>query len=75
MRGLHSDTMAPAVQMFLRWLSYLLPNFENFDVMASAAHGHHIPGELIAQNTAYAVRYCTIVLAAAVTIFSHRDMK
>jgi ABC-type transport system involved in multi-copper enzyme maturation permease subunit len=75
MRGLHSDTMAPAVQTFLRWLSYILPNFANFDVMASAAHWRHIPGALIAQNTAYAVLYCGIVLAAAVTIFSRRDMK
>jgi len=75
MRGLHSDTMAPALQVFLRWLSYVLPNFENFDVMGLAAHGRHIPAALIAQNTAYAVLYCTIVLAAAVTIFSRRDMK
>ena len=75
MRGLHSDTMAPALQVFLRWLSYVLPNFENFDVMGLAAHGRHIPAALIAQNTAYAVLYCTIVLAAAVTIFSRRDLK
>jgi ABC-type transport system involved in multi-copper enzyme maturation permease subunit len=75
MRGLHSDTLAPAAQVFLGWLSYVLPNFENFDVMASAAHGRRIPGALIAQNTAYAVLYCAIVLAAAVTIFSRRDMK
>jgi hypothetical protein len=43
--------------------------------MASAAHGRHISGALIAQNTAYAVLYCAIVLATAVTIFSRRDMK
>src|SRR5882672_1405280 len=54
MRSLHGDTLAPAVQIFLRWLSYLLPNFENFDVLGSAAHGRHIPGTLILHNTAYA---------------------
>jgi Cu-processing system permease protein len=75
MRVVHSDTMAPAVQTFLRWLSYLLPNFENFDVMASAAHGRHIPGDLILQSTAYAVLYCAIVLAAAAAVFSHRNLK
>ena len=75
MRRLHSDTLAPAAQTLLGWMSYVLPNFENFDVMASAAHGRHIPGALIAQNTAYAALYCTIVLASAITIFSRRDMK
>ena len=70
MRGLHSETMAPAVQTFLRWLSYLLPNFENFDVMAYAAHGRDVPAALIVQNTAYAALYCAIVLVAASAIFS-----
>ncbi len=75
MRMYRSDTMAPAVQTMLRWLSYVLPNFENFDVMASAAHGRAIPGALILQNTAYAALYCTIVLAAASVIFSRRNLK
>jgi Cu-processing system permease protein len=75
MRGLHSDKLAPAAQTFLRWLSYLLPNFENFDVMASAAHGRHIPGSLILHNSAYAALYCVIVLAAAAAIFSRRNLK
>jgi len=44
MRGLHSDTMAPAAQVFLGWLSYVLPNFENFDVMAWRRMGGIFPG-------------------------------
>jgi Cu-processing system permease protein len=75
MRSLHGDTLAPAVQIFLRWLSYLLPNFENFDVLGSAAHGRHISGTLILHNTAYAALYCAIVLAAASAIFSRRNLK
>jgi Cu-processing system permease protein len=75
MRSLHGDTLAPAVQVFLRWLSYLLPNFENFDVLGSAAHGRHIPGTLILHNTAYAALYCAIVLAAASAIFLRRNLK
>jgi ABC-type transport system involved in multi-copper enzyme maturation permease subunit len=75
MRGLSGDTIAPAVRTFLRWLSYLLPNFENFDVMASAAHGRHIPATLILHNTAYAALYCAIVLVAASVIFSRRNLK
>lgn len=75
MRTYRSETMLPAVRTFLRWLSYLLPNFENFDVMASAAHGRTIPANLILQNTAYAVVYCVVVLAAAAMIFTRRNLK
>jgi ABC-type transport system involved in multi-copper enzyme maturation permease subunit len=75
MKSLHGETLAPAVQTFLRWLAYLLPNFENFDVMASAAHGRAIPASLILHNTAYAALYCAIVLAAASAIFSRRNLK
>ena len=75
MRTYHSETMAPAMRAMLRWLSYVLPNFENFDVMASAAHGRTIPAALILQNTAYAAVYCTVLLAAASVIFSRRNLK
>lgn len=75
MRTYRSETMAPAMRAMLRWLSYVLPNFENFDVMASAAHGRTIPGILILQNTAYAAVYCTILLAAASLIFGRRNLK
>lgn len=75
MRSLHGDTMSPALQTFLRWLSYLLPNFENFDVMGLAAHGEAIPGGLVLRNTAYAAVYCVILLTAAAAIFSRRNLK
>jgi ABC-type transport system involved in multi-copper enzyme maturation permease subunit len=75
MRTYQSETMSRALQSLLRWLSYLLPNFENFDVMAAAAHGRAIPGMLIAQNTAYAALYCGIVLSVAAAIFTRRNLK
>jgi ABC-type transport system involved in multi-copper enzyme maturation permease subunit len=75
MRTYRSETMTPAVRAILRWLSYVLPNFQNFDVMASAAHGRSIPAALILQNTAYAALYCTILLASASAIFSRRNLK
>ena len=75
MRNFQSETMSQALQTLLRWLSYLLPNFENFDVMAAAAHGRAIPGLLIAQNTAYAALYCAVVLTAAAVIFTRRNLK
>ncbi len=59
----------------LRGLSYVLPNFENFNVMAAAAHGREIPSALILQNTAYAVLYSGIALLAAALVFSRRNLK
>src|SRR6267143_1525134 len=75
MRNLPAEVMSPVMAAFTKWLSYLLPNFENFNVMAMAAHGRAVPGALILQNTLYTVIYCTIVLTAAAVVFSRRDLK
>ncbi len=75
LRDLPFEVMSPAMSSFTKWLSYLLPNFENFNVMAMAAHGRAVPGALILQNTLYAVVYCVIVLTAAAAVFSRRNLK
>src|SRR5690242_12705544 len=54
MRTFHFANESQAMTAFLRGLSYVLPNFENFNVMAAAAHGTPIPRSLILQNSAYA---------------------
>jgi len=75
MRTFQSATPNPAMQGVFRALSYLLPNFENFDVMAAAAHGREIPGVLILQNTGYAALYSAIVLLVASAVFARRNLK
>jgi Cu-processing system permease protein len=75
LRNLPVEVMSPAMAAFTRWLSYLLPNFENFNVLAMAAHGRAVPGALILQNTLYTVVYCGIVLTAAAMAFSRRNLK
>jgi Cu-processing system permease protein len=75
LRDLPVEVMTPAMAALTRWLSYLLPNFENFNVMALAAHGRAVPGALILQNTLYTVIYCTMVLTAAAAVFSRRNLK
>ena len=75
LRNLPVDVMSPAMAAFTKWLSYLLPNFENFNVMAMAAHGRAVPGRLILQNTLYAVIYCAIVLTGAAAVFSRKNLK
>jgi Cu-processing system permease protein len=75
LRNLPVDVMSPAMAAFTKWLSYLLPNFENFNVMAMAAHGRTVPGTLVLQNTLYAVIYCAIVLTGAAAVFSRKNLK
>jgi ABC-type transport system involved in multi-copper enzyme maturation permease subunit len=75
MRNLSGSRLAPVTQTFFTYISYVLPNFENFNVMAAAAHGRAIPATLIVQNTAYALVYCAIVLCAASVVFSRKNLK
>ena len=75
LRSLPVNVMSQAMAAFTKGLSYLLPNFENFNVMAMAAHGKAVPGAFILQNTLYTAVYCTIVLTAAAAVFSRRNLK
>lgn len=75
LRTFHSDKMSDALVATTRCVSYLLPNFENFNVMAAAAYGRSIPASLILQNTIYAVIYCSVILIAAALVFSKRNLK
>jgi len=75
MRNLDGSRVGPAAKVFFSWISYLLPNFQNFDVMAAAAHERAVPAVLVLHNTLYAVLYSTIVLSAASVVFSRRNLK
>jgi ABC-type transport system involved in multi-copper enzyme maturation permease subunit len=64
---------------FTRWLAtgaaYLVPNFSAFNVITSVAHEQPVPGQLILNNTLYAVFYAIMALSGAVLIFENRDLK
>ena len=75
LRDLPVAVMSPGMTVFTKWLSYLLPNFENFNIMAQAAHSRPVPGAFILQNTLYAAVYCAILLTAAILVFSRRNLK
>lgn len=66
---------SPQVEAFLRGLSYVLPNFQNFNVSGAATHGQAIPGALVLQNTIYAAVYCAVLLLIAAAVFSRRNLK
>jgi len=71
-RGVQLDT---STLQFLRGISYLLPNFKNFDVMGMVVHGRAVPRAFAGYATIYAFLYITIVLLAAMAIFSRRNLK
>jgi ABC-type transport system involved in multi-copper enzyme maturation permease subunit len=62
-----------------RWLAtaaaYLVPNFSAFNVIMPVAHGQPVSGQLILQNTLYALFYAAMVLSGAVLIFERRNLK
>jgi Cu-processing system permease protein len=75
LRNLQTTQMNLQMQRFFSALAYLLPNFENYDVMGAAAHGRSIPANLALHNTLYTILYCVIVLSVAGAIFSRKDLK
>jgi ABC-type transport system involved in multi-copper enzyme maturation permease subunit len=75
LRTVQALTLSASTMKMLKGISYLLPNFENFNVMGAVAHGRGVPGTLVAQNTAYTLLYGAMVLAAAAMIFSRRNLK
>jgi len=75
LRSLQVTNLTPAMQKFFAAVSYLLPNFGNYDVMGAAAHGRAIAGSLVLHNTLYTLLYCAIVLSVAAAIFSRKDLK
>jgi Cu-processing system permease protein len=75
LRSLQVTQMSPHTQKFLAVLSFLLPNFGNYDVMGTAAHGRAIPRILVLHITLYTALYCAIVLSMAAIIFSRKDLK
>lgn len=74
-RSFSKITGNSALDAFAVTFSYLLPNFNNFNAIASAAHGRPIPRLLILHNTLYAAVYTAIVLSVTVATFSRRDLK
>jgi Cu-processing system permease protein len=75
LRNLQTTQFTPQTQRFFTVLSYLLPNFENFDVMGAAAHGRAVPASLLLHDTLYTILYCGIVLSGAAVIFSRKELK
>jgi ABC-type transport system involved in multi-copper enzyme maturation permease subunit len=74
-RDIGDFTSSPLLKASARVVYYVVPNFHNFNAIASAAHGEPIPFSLVVQNTLYAACYVTLLLLASSAIFSNRDLK
>jgi ABC-type transport system involved in multi-copper enzyme maturation permease subunit len=66
---------APWLEGIMGAVYYAVPNFSNFNVITSVAHGHPVPAGLFWWNTTYAVVYITLVLLASMLIFQNRNLK
>ena len=66
LRTMQAMDITPATMKLLRGISYLLPNFENFNVMGAVAHGRGVPGDSgVAGYGCTRFVYAGIVLASA----------
>jgi ABC-type transport system involved in multi-copper enzyme maturation permease subunit len=75
LRTVHGVEIDPGTLKMMRGISYLLPNFENFNVMGAVVHGRGVPLAVVWQATLYAVLYMAIVLTGAAIVFSRRNLK
>jgi ABC-type transport system involved in multi-copper enzyme maturation permease subunit len=75
LRTMQVVDLTPATMKILKGISYLLPNFENFNVMAAVVHARGVPAALVWHNTGYAIVYAGVVLLAASMVFSRRNLK
>jgi ABC-type transport system involved in multi-copper enzyme maturation permease subunit len=75
LRTVHGVELDTGALQLMRGISYLLPNFENFNVMGAVVHGRGVAGVLVWQATLYALLYIAIVLTGAAIVFSRRNLK
>ena len=54
---------------------YGLPNLAPFDVKADVVHAQAVPWLYVALTTGYGLAYITILVLAAMFVFSRRDFK
>ena len=75
LKNLQQAVDSPAASALGTALYYLLPNFAAFDVKAQVVHALPLDAGYVLFTAGYAALYIALLLAAAVVIFSHRDLK
>jgi ABC-type transport system involved in multi-copper enzyme maturation permease subunit len=75
LRNFEAVVASPQAAWLMRGLYYVLPNFGAFDVKAQVVHGLAVPAAYVLTTVAYGVVYVSLLLVAAVLVFSRRDFK
>ncbi len=75
LRAMKMVEMDQGTTLLLHAISYVLPNFENFNVMGAVAHGRGVPASLVGNATLYSLVYAAFVLSLAAVVFSRRNLK
>ena len=75
LRGFGEHTGSAVAAKLTEFLYYALPNFSDFNVIMSAAHGEQAPGYLALSNSLYALLYVVVLLSAAILIFEEREFQ
>jgi len=75
LRTIQAINLSPGTVRVVRGVSYLLPNFQNFNVTGAVAHARGVPGALVVHVTLYTLVYCAVVLTGASAVFSRRNLK
>jgi ABC-type transport system involved in multi-copper enzyme maturation permease subunit len=75
LRNFETVVDSPAAAWLARALYYVLPNFGAFDVKYQVVHALPVPASYLLSTALYGALYITLVVMAAVTVFSRRDFK
>jgi ABC-type transport system involved in multi-copper enzyme maturation permease subunit len=75
LRNFEQVVDSPAAAKLARGLYWILPNLAQFDVKTQVVHAQPVPLGYMLVTSAYAVLYISVLLVAAVVIFSRRDFK
>jgi len=75
LRNFEQVVESPAAVKLARGLYWVLPNLEQFDVKAQVVHAQPVPLGYLALTGVYAALYISVLLVAAMVIFSRRDLK
>ena len=69
------SSQSPLGRVFSSALYYLLPNFDNFDIISLTAHGQFMATGVYLLSILYGLIYSGAVVLCAILIFQRRDFK
>jgi ABC-type transport system involved in multi-copper enzyme maturation permease subunit len=75
LRNFEAVVRSKSAAYLARGLYYVLPNFAAFDIKTQVVYALPVPAQYIATTALYGLVYVSLLLTAAVMIFSRRDFK